>query len=150
MITEDYVSFETAKLLKEKGFDEKCLKKYYGDDKSGPGFNYQDAYDGGGIYDDGLNNSELYDSHVHDEYQDIASPTLQMAMKWLREVHHIGIESLIVFNDENDGRPQFMCQYWSLVPPFDLKVDEAIESRCFDTYEESIETAIKYCLENLI
>ena len=24
MITEDYVSFETAKLLKEKGFDEKC------------------------------------------------------------------------------------------------------------------------------
>jgi len=24
MITEDYVSFETAKLLKEKGFDEYC------------------------------------------------------------------------------------------------------------------------------
>ena len=24
MITEDYVSFETAKLLKEKGFDETC------------------------------------------------------------------------------------------------------------------------------
>ena len=24
MITEDYVSFETAKLLKEKGFDEPC------------------------------------------------------------------------------------------------------------------------------
>lgn len=24
MITEDYVSFETAKLLKEKGFDEVC------------------------------------------------------------------------------------------------------------------------------
>lgn len=28
MITEDYVSFETAKLLKEKGFDEKCQKVY--------------------------------------------------------------------------------------------------------------------------
>jgi hypothetical protein len=28
MITEDYVSFETAKLLKEKGFDATC-KKYY-------------------------------------------------------------------------------------------------------------------------
>ena len=26
MITEDYVSFETAKLLKEKGFDGPCYK----------------------------------------------------------------------------------------------------------------------------
>lgn len=30
MITEDYVSFEIAKLLKEKGFDEEC-QQYYGD-----------------------------------------------------------------------------------------------------------------------
>ena len=28
MITEDYVSFETAKLLKEKGFNEWCYKCY--------------------------------------------------------------------------------------------------------------------------
>jgi len=28
MITEDYVSFETAKLLKEKGFDKKCFTVY--------------------------------------------------------------------------------------------------------------------------
>ena len=27
-ITEDYVSFETAKLLKEKGFNEKCKYCY--------------------------------------------------------------------------------------------------------------------------
>ena len=32
MIQEDYVSFEVAKLLKEKGFDEEC-QKYYGDYK---------------------------------------------------------------------------------------------------------------------
>ena len=31
-ITEDYVSFEVAKLLKEKGFDEEC-QQYYGDYK---------------------------------------------------------------------------------------------------------------------
>ena len=29
MITEDYVSFETAKLLKEKGFDEKNTSKLF-------------------------------------------------------------------------------------------------------------------------
>ena len=28
MITEDYVSFETAKLMKEKGFDENTICKY--------------------------------------------------------------------------------------------------------------------------
>lgn len=28
MITEDYVSFETAKLLKEKGFEHWCYKSY--------------------------------------------------------------------------------------------------------------------------
>ena len=32
MITEDYVSFETARLLKENGFDEEC-QQYYGDYK---------------------------------------------------------------------------------------------------------------------
>ena len=31
MITEDYVSFETAKLLKEKGFDEYCKSVYHVD-----------------------------------------------------------------------------------------------------------------------
>ena len=29
MITEDYVSFEVAKLLKEKGFDEECNMAYF-------------------------------------------------------------------------------------------------------------------------
>jgi hypothetical protein len=28
MITEDYVSFEVAKLLKEKGFNEPCIATY--------------------------------------------------------------------------------------------------------------------------
>ena len=34
MITEDYVSFETAKLLKEKGFDEPTTGTYYKDGTS--------------------------------------------------------------------------------------------------------------------
>ena len=38
MITEDYVSFEIAKLLKEKGFDELCYQKY--DDEGYLSFNH--------------------------------------------------------------------------------------------------------------
>lgn len=62
MITEDYVSFETAKLLKEKGFDECTLLSY---DKNG-------------------NNKDALRPFLESE-GDVRRPTLQMAMKWLRE-----------------------------------------------------------------
>lgn len=67
MITEDYVSFETAKLLKEKGFNEDSWFHYDND---------------GDIVTRGyrLNRPD-----------DIPAWTHQMAMKWLREVHNIDI-----------------------------------------------------------
>ena len=67
MIEEDYVSFETAKLLKEKGFDEECIYVY--------------RHDG---------SEDIWDA----DKEDIAcqKPTLQMAMKWLRKKYNIHIE----------------------------------------------------------
>lgn len=73
MITEDYVSFETAKLLKEKGFDEYCYGYYYTSEYMTLG-------------DIKQRNLELY----RDSY---SAPTLQRTMKWLREVHNIAIET---------------------------------------------------------
>ena len=67
MITEDYVSFETAKLLKENGFNEPCHALYYdGDDKIFFGLDINS-------YHNSTLNVDCY-----------ACPTLQMAMKWLR------------------------------------------------------------------
>ena len=70
MIQEDYISFETAKLLKEKGFEpphdyRKCIPIMYTD-------NGEIKW---GVWSD-------------DWYPRI---TFQMAMKWLREVHKIDI-----------------------------------------------------------
>lgn len=63
MINEDYVSFETAKLLKEKGFDWECkTMKFYPE----PDYD-QESPDG------------------------VSAPTLQTAMKWLMEIHQIFI-----------------------------------------------------------
>ena len=62
---EDYVSFETANLLKEKGFDERGLCVYTIEDQS---FH---------VFGDWVENSCLM-GHL------ISAPTLQMAMKWLR------------------------------------------------------------------
>ena len=71
MITEDYVSFETAKLLKEKGFNEIC-KYEYSVPNVDKGYVLQRFFKP-------IKNSELID----DAY---TAPTLGMAMKWLREL----------------------------------------------------------------
>ena len=67
MITEDYVSFETAKLLKEKGFNEDSWFHYDTD-----GYIVARGYR--------LNHPD-----------DIPAWTLQMAMKWLRKEKRIFI-----------------------------------------------------------
>lgn len=66
------------------------------------------------------------------------APTLQMAMKWLREVHNIDIS---VTPDRKAGYSVLMFKDKRL--PFDT-----LDS--YSTYEQACEAAIKYCLENLI
>ena len=76
MITEDYVSFEIAKLLKEKGFDEASVMYY--------------PKDGGEMTE-----LDLYDLN-YNRSKYIKCPTQAITMKWLREVHglHVGIDPL--------------------------------------------------------
>lgn len=132
MISEDFVSFETAKLLKEKGFNEKVICYYD---------------DGGSL---NLNKfvefqccNQGYGSNI------FAAPTLQMAMKWLREVHNIMVSpyalSLGYYFEIFDlaNRDLTGCK-----PLYKVGIPnkEAVSS----TYEQACEEAIKYCLEKLI
>lgn len=115
MITEDYVSLETAKLLKEKGFDSmEC--------HNSPNYAYNM---------DGQFSGPSWDT----EY---VAPTLQMAMKWLREVHNIDIS---VTPDRKTGYSVLIFKDKRL--PFDT-----LDS--YSTYEQACEAAIRYCLENLV
>lgn len=122
MITEDYVSFETAKLLKEKGFDEPCLMCYTSDKK--------------------LGNYGHYNSYKNSDVFALTAPTLQMAMKWLRKKYNIHIEPRY-FPTPN------IYRYVIIHSPVTI---ENIDShpQYFNTYEQTCEAAIKYCLENLI
>ena len=126
MITEDYVSFETAKLLKEKGFDENCSRSYVKDKLT---------------HSQGRNNS--YYTIMYETYRPISAPTLQMAMKWLREVHKIAI---------NIGWGEVFkenYQWWCII--LNQNSGEILQENEYGkTYEEVCEAAIKYCLENLI
>ena len=129
MITEDYVSFETAKLLKEKGFDEATLG-YYLDDKD-----------------------KLYFDRFSDDWNSnhvgyISAPTLQMAMKWLEEEK----EYIVYPYPVSDGKKiewrysvWFDNGYMFLGQILEYGTDES-----FNTREEATEAGIKYCLENLI
>ena len=134
MITEDYVSFETAKLLKEKGFDEPCQTWY-------------------GIYQE-LNFLSEEEPNTNSSNRnallDVACPTLQKAMKWLRLEHKLHIEPIpgsfdYKHGDIHDG---WYCEITHLS---DMSYDADYDShKKHKTYEEACEAAIKYCLENLV
>ena len=126
MITEDYVSFEIAKLLKEKGFDTECDYLYVnGKLVRAQGFACN------------WNNGETLFTDYKNE---CSAPTLQMAMKWLREVHkiYISISHRLSHNADND-----ICfSFW-------INEGETTDGEWL-SYEEACENAIRYVLENLI
>lgn len=134
MITEDYVSFETAKLLKEKGFD------VYGDGSYNSGIEIYKEYSPFGK----LNSCTTSKPH-REAY---AAPTLQMAMKWLREVHNIFIDISSRFSKNADKDVCFSYSCKKLIDTY--KSSYEIGDGEWLTYEEACEAAIKYCLENLI
>lgn len=134
MITEDYVSFETAKLLKEKGFDAECHSHYYPCHYPDGSIKYEKD-EGAQKGDKTWYNVYSLKNLPKDHY---LAPTLQMAMKWLREAHNIDIS---VTPDRKTGYSVLIFKDKRL--PFDT-----LDS--YSTYEQACESAIKYCLENLI
>lgn len=142
-ITEDYVSFEIAKLLKEKGFDVPVYQYYF------PPSN------------DNLNYSE-FDNDWNSVWEhSYSAPTLQMALKWLREVHHLQICISSYSNrwEEYVHGWQFLIKKltftegigWNWDDSLDAITDKKMsDDITYATYEEACENAIKYCLKNLI
>lgn len=138
MLKEDYCSYKIAKLLKEKGFDEKVSTHYL-------------------VHPSGF--SEFFNKK--DEFPEpedvwLKCPTFQMAMKWLREVYHIEIYITFGF-PFIDGKQQYKY-FWSIVRvcdshleyPMDDPGSASYNEEMADSYEEAVEAALKYSLENLI
>ena len=124
MITEDYVSFETAKLLKEKGFNEIC---YLGYNKNGEYLPTGNRC-----------NSQI----IQPDFCLICCPTLQMTMKWLLKKYNIFI--CILFLEESNG---FGYTIENIVKKEYITTSK---NSSYKEIEDVCEEAIKYCLENLI
>ena len=146
MITEDYVSLETAKLLKEKGFDEECHNAYF--NKTLVDYTMFGFCLGGEL---------------------INAPTLQMAMKWIQETFNIVIVPNYeyecdntpwcykIFKLEENGKPERVAVKGVSYDKDDNPTEHIVGYRDYErsykdyaTKEEACEAAIKYCLENLI
>ena len=123
MIKEAYVFFEVAKLLKEKGFDEKTMT-YYEDEILCNGDWYE------------WNRSPL--GHT-------AAPTHQMAMAWLREVHKI----VIIIYPFSETVSENTAYTIDICTPSSSRKEGHLRG-VWKTYEEAVEAALKDCLENLL
>lgn len=133
MITEDYVSFETAKLLKEKGFDENCTIVYNLNNRHSL---MADFY-GVGTF--------VYNSYLNKERPElITAPTIQMARKWLREKKGIAIIPVLSSVLDNE---KFL---WDIKIVVAKHYDVYSQRWIYEKQEDACDAAIKYCLENLI
>ena len=134
MLTEDFVSYDAAKLLRDAGFNEYC---YY---FRGPG---------------GLGSENLFRSnHAVRNFEKgmtiggaVACPTIQMALKWLRINHNIFIHPSCYNKNGKDWYDYF-------INPINGK---PIRSNClsfcdrkFESPERALDAAIIYVLSNLI
>lgn len=127
MIEEAYCSNEVARLLKEKGFDEPCVR-----------FSYQ-------LKDRvkyGMDKDCPTNTDLKPIYTSVWSvPTYQMAMAWLREVHYLWIDIEPLTNHK------WTWGIWFMNDP-KLKMGES--SQVISTYEEAVEASLTFVLENLI
>ena len=142
-MTIEFVTFEIAKKLKEKGFKEKCFAYYH------PGsaelfFNHI-PYKGGIVADCMYSyNSLPVESYIGDL---IDAPTVSWALQWLREEKKIYVSiSFDLFNDNSE--------LWWRYAIEDMKDGSFIvDLNAFTksgSYEEAALAGIEYVLDNLI
>ena len=133
MINEDFVSYETARLLKEKGFDVEGVSEF-------GGYYVDHKHNGQNV---GIATESMMLNKTLEDWEYLR-PTLQMAMKWLRKVHKIFIRPNIIF--------LYPIRYYCEIFCYgdNLKTQQDVTTENFESPEEACEAAIKYCLENLI
>ena len=138
---DEYVKFGTAKLLKEKGFDEHCHMVHINNHNS--------------LIGKVICNSELTTTHEYklcrDQENCITIPTQQMACRWLREEHKIDIS--VTPDDGSWWIKITELESWSSV--FNGKVLNSDDIKHAykgntNTKEDCYEAGLDYVLKNLI
>lgn len=151
MIQEAYCSYEVSKLLKEKGFKESTQLVWYehlpsqnAGHSSEIGKPKRDYFywEKDGERNSLWTNNSLVPSYISGEVY--SCPTIQMAMKWLREKYHIHADPIKQGN-YNDCSEYYT---WIVARMGIIYRNSGVAEKL--SYEEACEAALKYALETLI
>lgn len=127
---EDFVPFEIAKKLKEKGFKEQCLA-YYTKDSN---FYYNTSY--GSDVENAFKSFNSRPNHICGKRID--APTISQVLKWLRG------KDIMVFPIYSTNTSRWYC---SIVNADSL---DTYKLSLSDSYEEAALAGIEHVLDNLI
>lgn len=133
MIHEEIVTFEVAKLAKERGFPQ-----HIGDDAYIVENEYDDEYEVGCHYPI---------QFIPDYLPTITAPTQSLLQRWLREEKKI----YIAISVDIDLDLHRVCFEYGVCYDFDGRTMEYHNSYdSFGQYEDTLEDALKWTLENLV
>lgn len=141
----EFVNFEIAKKLKDKGFKEECLCHYIGEDLF---YNIESP----------IANKQLWFSHNkfdniwhRDNYD---APTISQTLKWLRNTHKLFLTPCVIADYQDDFHRD--TTYWSFIvvniesgDSIYREYDRITENR-YNSYEQAAHVGIEYTLDNLI
>lgn len=150
-MNEDFVPFELAVKLKDKGFKEKCLAYYDVEDNVGLLYNTQ--YTNEVLpcqYTDLLqcHNIGEAESLIDDSGFCIDAPTISQVLKWLREEKKIYI--VIAVNPTLSTKDKIAYYYQVYSNSNGVTSDYYESEECYAQWEDCAIDSIKYVLDNLI
>lgn len=129
-MNDDFVTYELAVKLKEKGFRMPCIAHYCCLDGNVLKFN---------ITTDCIRGSNVKCLNGENNiYTD--APTISQVLKWLRKEKKIYLEIVIVINAE------YMCDIYKISRPIECLGS----TEYFKTYEQAALAGIEFVLDNLI
>ena len=156
-ITEDYVSFETAKLLKENGFNVMCDSMYIPDIRhNGKSISFDEELDlkdeGRGDEIEVVDGGEVWDhwnSNSDNGETEYSRPSVLLAWKWFLCEHNIEIHPFLTslgwcFEIADASSCDITGPKPIYKPGFPSK------DNTYESYNEAIEAGIKYWIEHKI
>lgn len=140
-MTNEFVTFEIAKKLKEKGFRGLCLVYYTNDDTLY--YNYSHKV-GASYIDCYLSHNLMPKDSVSGKFVD--APTISQVLKWLREEKEIDIiiDLIITYNYNLERIREYSCRIYT------SKLNKPKTTDCFKSFEQAAIDGIKYIIDNLI
>jgi hypothetical protein len=137
---EELISFETAKLAKEKGFQELCYYYYKNGKLIEPSLENGSSTD----IEFEVELTELLENRNYKYYNTISVPTQSLLQKWLREEHNIHIDLTTDLYDDLET----MCFRGFAILKMKKFKNPLYESYdVFKTYEQALEKGLQEALK---